>query len=119
MEEIRKSEKEVSLMINIDTVAHVGSKVAIASFNFNEKEKLELNDIMNSCTDVVIGKPWYAGDHAVFAYGGTKCILISASDLFEGCLSYTHCPKDTIDLIDIKLIENAAEFICKVVNTYK
>jgi aminopeptidase YwaD len=119
LEEIRKSEKEVSLMINIDTVAHVGSKVAIASFNFNEKEKLELNDIMNSCTDVVIGKPWYAGDHAVFAYGGTKCILISASDLFEGCLSYTHCPKDTIDLIDIKLIENAAEFICKVVNTYK
>ena len=119
LEEIRKSEKEVSLLINIDTVAHVGSKVAVASFNFNEKEKLELNDIMNSCTDVVIGKPWYAGDHAVFAFGGTKCILISDSDLFEGCLSYTHCPKDTIDLIDIKLIENAAEYICKVVNTYK
>lgn len=119
LEEIRKSEKEVSLLINIDTVAHVGSKVAVASFNFNEKEKLELNDIMNSCTDVVIGKPWYAGDHAVFAFGGTKCILISASDLFEGCLSYTHCPKDTIDFIDIKLIENAAEYICKVVNTYK
>jgi aminopeptidase YwaD len=119
LEEIRKGEKEVSLLINIDTVAHVGSKVAVASFNFNEKEQLELDDIMNSCTDVVIGQPWYAGDHAAFAFGGTKCILISASDLFEGCLSYTHCPKDTIDLVDVKLIGNAAEYICKVVNTYK
>jgi len=33
--------------------------------------------------------------------------------------SYTHCPKDTIDLLDIKLIKNAAEFIREVVSDYK
>jgi aminopeptidase YwaD len=88
-------------------------------FNFDEKELLELDKVMNSCTNIVSGEPWYAGDHAIFALGGTKCILISASDLFEGCLSYTHCPKDTINLVDEKLIENAAKFICKVVNDYK
>jgi aminopeptidase YwaD len=119
LKELEKSKKEVSLLINIDTVAHVGSKVAVASFNFDEKELLELDKVMNSCTNIVSGEPWYAGDHAIFALGGTKCILISASDLFEGCLSYTHCPKDTINLVDEKLIENAAKFICKVVNDYK
>ncbi len=119
LKELEASKKEVSLLINIDTVAHVGSKVAAATFNFSEKEQQELDKIMNSCADIVSGQPWYAGDHAVFAFGGTKCILISASDLYEGCLSYTHCPKDTIDLVDEKLIENAAEFICKVVNGYK
>ena len=119
LKELEASKKEVSLLINIDTVAHVGSKVAVATFNFNEKEQQELNKTMNSCAGIVNGQPWYAGDHAIFAFGGTKCILISASDLFEGCLSYTHCPKDTIDLVDEKLIENAAEFICKVVNGYK
>lgn len=119
LKELETSKKEVSLLINIDTVAHVGSKVAVATFNFHEKEQQELDKTMNSCADIVNGQPWYAGDHAVFAFGGTKCILISASDLFEGCLSYTHCPKDTIDLVDEKLIETAAEFICKVVNGYQ
>lgn len=119
LKELENCEKKVSLLVNIDTVAHVGSKVAVASFNFNEKEQLELDNTMNSCTNIVSGQPWYAGDHGVFAFGGTKCLLLSASDLFEGCLSYTHCPKDTIDLIDEKLIESAAQYICKVVNAYK
>lgn len=119
LKELEKSNKKVSLLINIDTVAHVGSKVAVASFNFDEKELLELDNVMKSCTNIVSGRPWYAGDHAVFALGGTKCILVFASDLFEGCLSYTHCPKDTLDLIDEQLIENAAKFVCKVVNDYK
>ena len=116
LEDLGKSEKVISLLINIDTLAHVGSKVAVAYFNFNDKEQLELDNIMNTCTNIVSGQPWYAGDHAAFVFGGTRCILISASNLFEGCLSYTHCPKDTIDLVDEKLIENAAEYICKVVN---
>ncbi|HHW00953.1 MAG TPA: M28 family peptidase [Clostridiaceae bacterium] len=119
LEDLQKRGKEVSLLINIDTVAHVGSQMAVATFNFDEKEQLELDNIMRSCTNIVGGQPWYAGDHSIFAFGGTKCVLIYASDLFEGCLSYTHCPKDTIDLVDKKLIENAAEYICKVVNTYK
>ena len=119
LEELQKNEKEVSLLVNIDTVAHIGSKVAVAFFNLNEKEELELDNIMNSCTNIVRGQPWYAGDHAAFAFGGTKCVLVSASDLFEGCLTYTHCPKDTIDLVDERLIENAAEYISKVVNAYK
>jgi len=119
LEELQKSGKEVSLLINIDTVAHVGSKVAVATFNLTENEQLEIDNIMKSCTNIVSGQPWYAGDHAAFAFGGTKCIIISASDLFEGCLSYTHCPKDTIDLVDESLIENAAEYIYKVVNAFK
>ena len=119
LEKLKKSGAEVSLLINIDTVAHVGSKVAVASFNLNEKEQLELDNIMKSCTNIVSGQPWYAGDHGVFAFSGTKCVIISASDLFEGCLSYTHCPNDTIDLVDENLIENAADYICKVVNAYQ
>ena len=67
---------------------------------------------------MVSGEPWYAGDHSAFAFGGTKCVLISASDLFEGCLSITHCPKDTINQVDEKLIENAADFVCRLVNEF-
>lgn len=33
LEEIKKSGKEILLLINIDTVAHTGSKNAVASFN--------------------------------------------------------------------------------------
>ena len=27
--------------------------------------------MMNSCTGIVVGQSWYAGDHSVFAFGGT------------------------------------------------
>lgn len=118
LEEIQKSKKEISLLVNIDTVAHVGSKVAVASFNIGDEEQRGLRKEMEKFTNIISGEPWYAGDHAAFAFAGTKCILVSASDLFEGCLEYTHCPKDTIDLVDEKLIENAAEYICKLVNSY-
>lgn len=118
LEEIQKEEKEITLLVNIDTVAHVGSKVAVSSFNFDEREQQKLDEVMKECKDIVAGKPWYAGDHAAFVFSGTKCILVSASDLFEDSIGYTHCPKDTIDLVDEKLIENAAEYICKVVNVY-
>jgi len=116
LEDLEKNGKEISILINIDTIAYIGSKAAVAYFNFNEEEQLKLDDIMHASTNIVEGQPWYAGDHAPFVFSGTRCILISASDLFEGCLSYTHCPNDTIDLVDEKLIENAAEYICKVVN---
>jgi len=119
LNELQKSGKEVSLLINIDAVAHTGSNVAVASFNFNESEQLDLNNLMSSCPGVVSGDPWYAGDHAAFAFGGTKCVLVYASDLFEGCLTYTHCPKDTTDLVDENLINDAVRFICKLVDSYK
>ena len=118
LDEIQKSGKEIKLLVNIDTVAHVGSKVAAATFNFDEKEQKRFDKVMEECENVVAGEPWYAGDHAAFAFNGTKCVLISASDLFEECVYYTHCSKDTVDLVDRGLIENAAEYICKVVNSY-
>lgn len=109
----------MELLARIAKPRPVGTSQNLEITSYNEKEQQELEKIRNSCAGIVNGQPWYAGDHAVFAFGGTKCVLISASDLFEGCLSYTHCPKDTIDLVDEKLIENAAVFICKVVNGYK
>lgn len=119
LEKLSETGTEVTLVVNIDTVAHIGSKTAVASVNFSEKEEHELDKVISSCTGIVRGQPWYAGDHAIFAFGGTKCVIIYASDLFEECLSYTHCPKDTTELVDEGLIRKTAEFVCKLVNSYK
>ena len=118
LEEISNTRKDIALLINIDAVAYVGSKVAVASFNFDDEEKQKQNDIMKECKNIVEGEPWYAGDHAAFAFQGIKCILVSASDLFGECISNTHCSKDTIDLVDESLIKDAADYICRIVNTY-
>ena len=103
-------------MVNIDTVAHIGSKAAVASVNFSEKEEHELDKVISSCTGIVRGQP-YAGDHAIFAFGGTKCVIIYASNLFEECLSYTHCPKDTTELVDEGLMKR--RLYAELVNSYK
>lgn len=119
LQKLKESGKEVSLVVNIDTVAHVGSKIAVASFNFDEKDQGELERVKISCCNIVDGEPWYAGDHAIFAFSGVNCVLVYASDLFEGCLSHTHCPKDTLEQVDENLIKNAAEFVCRLVNSYE
>ena len=118
LEEIQKTGKEIALLINIDTLAYTGSKVAVSTFNIDGQEKQKLDDLKETCENIVEGTPWYAGDHAAFVFGGTKCILLSASDLFEECIHYTHCPKDTMDRIDEGLIEDAAEYLCKVIHNY-
>ncbi|MGI6248323.1 MAG: M28 family peptidase [Acutalibacteraceae bacterium] len=118
LEEMNEKSKDIVLLINIDTLAYIGSKVAVALFNFDDKEQKQFNDTMKDFANIVPGEPWYAGDHAAFAFSGIKCVLVSASDLFGECISNTHCPKDTVSLIDESLIESAANYVCKIVNTF-
>lgn len=118
LEELQKEGRELSLLVNIDTVAHKGSKVAVASFNLTEAEQEKVNEEMTGRESITAGAPWYAGDHAPFVFGGTKCLLLSASDLLEDSIGCTHCPKDKLELVDESLIADAAAYISRIVDIY-
>ena len=108
---ISSSQEKVSLVINIDSPCHAGSKIAVSLYNFDDPEKEVVDRLMQTQNEVVYGPEWYAGDHAAFAFRGIPCMVLTSSDLFEGGLDNTHTMRDTLDTVDLSQVELAANYI--------
>lgn len=109
----------VALFINIDSVGHIGSKAAVSLYNIPEEMTELINGMIAEQENVVIGEPWYAGDHAAFAFQGVPCIAVTSSDIFAGGLNDTHTMRDTIDTVDVELLSETASFLTDVVGKMK
>lgn len=108
---ISSSQDKVSLVINIDSPCHAGSKIAVSLYNFDDPAKEVVDRLMQTQNEVVYGSEWYAGDHAAFAFMGIPCMVLTSSDLFEGGLDNTHTMRDTLDTVDLSQVEIAANYI--------
>lgn len=109
----------VALFINIDSVGHIGSKAAVSLYNIPEELTELINGMIAEQENVVIGEPWYAGDHAAFAFQGVPCIAVTSSDIFAGGLNDTHTMGDTVDTVDVRLLSETASFLADVVGKMK
>ena len=116
---ISSSQDRVSLVINIDSPCHTGSKIAVSLYNFDDSAKEVVDRLMQTQNEVVYGPEWYAGDHAAFAFRGIPCMVLTSSDLFEGGLDHTHTMRDTLDTVDLSQIELAVNYITKIVDIGK
>jgi aminopeptidase YwaD len=76
-------------------------------FNFDETIKTEIIDKNN----LQEGEQWYSGDHVMFALQNIPCIAITSSDMFTNAIKYTHTKKDTMEIVDIKLLEELGKTI--------
>lgn len=108
---ISSGQDKISLVINIDSPCHVGSKIAVSLYNFDDPAKEVVDRLMQTQNEVVYGQEWYAGDHAAFAFRGIPCMVLTSSDLFEGGLDNTHTMRDTLDTVDLSQVELAANYI--------
>lgn len=111
IEEIKHNNEKINLLINIDSVGHTGSKVAVSLYNMPEVIKEHITDIIGMRENVQIGEEWYAGDHVAFAFLGVPCIAITSSDMGEGGLDCTHTMEDTIQTVDENLLFETVSFI--------
>lgn len=112
---ISSSQDNISLVINIDSPCHAGSKIAVSLYNFDDPLKDVVDHLMQTQNEVVYGPEWYAGDHAAFAFRGIPCMVLSSSDLFEGGLDDTHTMRDTLDTVDLSQIELGVNFINRTI----
>lgn len=108
---ISPGQDKVSLVINIDSPCHAGSKIAVSLYNFDDSAKEVVDRLMQTQNEVVYGPEWYAGDHAAFAFRGIPCMVLTSSDLFDGGLDNTHTMRDTLDTVDLSQVEFAANYI--------
>ena len=116
---ISSRQDKVSLVINIDSPCHAGSKIAVSLYNFDDSAREVVGRLMQTQNEVVYGPEWYAGDHAAFAFREIPCMVLTSSDLFEGGLDNTHTMRDTLDTVDLSQVELAANFINQAVAFYK
>lgn len=111
---IKQNQEKIALMINIDSPCHLGSKMAVSFYNFNERMTKLAGDFLQNHPEVIEGDQWYAGDHSAFVFQDVPCVAITSSDLFDGALEFTHTPKDTLDSVDTKMIEHVAKNIASI-----
>ncbi len=46
------------------------------------------------------------------------CMAVTASDFLGGALEYTHTTKDNMDIVNLELIEQTAEYVASLIDVY-
>jgi len=111
LKDCKQNNTDFKLVINMDSPCHVGSKVAVSTYNFDKNMSSLLDGLLKEHMQVVQGADWYSGDHVIYAMNGLPSIAITSSDFFEGGLKDVHTPKDTADTVDCNLIDSGAVFL--------
>ena len=65
---------------------------------------------------MTVGDEWIAGDHAIFAFRGVPCVAVTSSNLMERVVQLTHTAADTVDEVDIGLLDATADVVARVVS---
>ena len=107
----------IALVINVDLVGCQASKTAISTYNLPEDLGAKLQAQIAANDDIVEGEPWVEGDHSIFAFQGVPTLAAVSSTFREGAMSITHTPDDTLDRVDLRLVEATADFLVDLINS--
>ncbi|MFC1888015.1 M28 family metallopeptidase [Candidatus Cloacimonadota bacterium] len=107
--------KEIELCVNIDAAGCENNKVAISEMGCSESLKQKIENLIINYSDLMVGEPWYIGDHMMFVQQNVPAIAISSENLMELCRDITHTSKDSIEMVDPELLVETARFIVGLV----
>lgn len=103
----------IHLMINLDGLGHRDSASAFSVYN---REASSLTRHLRNRPRMVLGDEWIAGDHAIFAFRGIPCLAVTSSNLMEKVVTITHTRDDTVDQVDVSLLEETAATIADILS---
>ncbi|MBI9069372.1 MAG: M28 family peptidase [Salinivirgaceae bacterium] len=109
---------DVVLNINIDGVGYIDGLSCISAFNLPDDIQAKLNDIIQNNPNIVIGLPWYQGDHSIFIQNGCPALAISSDWLIRNMESQevTHTTKDNLSIINFERIPECVIAIKDLIN---
>lgn len=105
----------VELMVNIDAAGLPGSPSAYSCYNLDAALTEKLASLAAGTPAVVLGDPWPASDHMIFAMQGIPAVAITSLDFATASGVYSHTPLDTPDVLDYALLAETARFVAAVV----
>lgn len=104
---------EVRLAVNIDGVGYRGGPTAWSGYGL--PEDLDTSPLRER--GLIAGPPWPQSDHMVFAMAGRPAIVLTSSDFATVMGSVAHSADDTPDLVDIDLLEQAAQAVAALIRS--
>jgi len=107
----------IALVINVDLVGCQDSQTAISTYNLPEEIKARLHSQIAANSAIVEGEPWVEGDHSIFAFRGVPTLAAVSSNFRDGAMGITHTPGDTLDRVDLGLVEATADFFVEFINS--
>ena len=104
-----------SVAINIDDVGYIRGKTTFSLYQCPLTTERIADVVFGRYKGLVLGEPWFQGDHMIFVQKGIAAIAFTSDQVTELMANITHTPKDTPEIVDcLKLVELATalkEFI--------
>ena len=98
----------IAVAINLDDLGYKRGKTAYSLYECPSEIEQKARNIFSRYSGMVIGEPWYQGDHMIFVQKAKPAIALTSEKIPELMATITHTPKDTPDMVDCeKLIEAA------------
>lgn len=103
---------EVRLAINVDGAGYRGGPTAVSTYG--AADQLDLAPLTRR--GLVVGPAWPQSDHMVFAMHGCPALALTSWDVATLMDQVTHSARDTPDLVDVNLLEAAAQGIVALIS---
>ncbi|UOY06798.1 M28 family peptidase [Muricauda sp. SCSIO 64092] len=101
---------DTMININIDGVGYHKGNTLLSVFNLAENHAKEVDSLFATYPDIVLGSPWYQGDHSMFIQNGIPAIALTSEWLLENIRTQriTHTERDTINMVDVTKLSELA-----------
>jgi len=102
---------DVTDVVNVDGAGVAGrasSAVALAS---PPETEARLAEAVARRPGWVLADPWYQSDHAIFAMRGIPSVAITSTGLDDLLASVAHTERDTLDVVDPRILADVALFV--------
>jgi aminopeptidase YwaD len=99
---------EIVLGINLDDVGYHKGKTAYSLYHCPPGIEASIRGVFSAHPEMVVGEPWYQGDHGLFLMNQVPALAITSERMAELMRDICHTPKDTPEIVEsAKLVDTA------------
>jgi aminopeptidase YwaD len=108
----------ILLNINIDGAGYKDGLSCFSPFELPENIHHALQKVLHNTPEIVVGSPWYQGDHSLFLQQGCSAIAVASQWLLENMESQkiTHTPQDNLNVVNVDRVAECALGIAELIS---
>jgi aminopeptidase YwaD len=103
--------KKYKTAINIDGIGLKNSLTSISFYEYPKHLEADIMKLVEKQGSIERIEPWPMGDHMIYASHKIPTIALTAANIFNILNTTLHTPKDDLKNIDMKILDNAVQFL--------
>ncbi len=107
------------MAINIDDVGYIKGKTTFSLYQCPLTTERIAKAVFSRYKSLVVGEPWFQGDHMIFVQKGRAAIAFTSDKVTELMTTITHTPKDTPEIVDCRKLVELATALKDFITNYK